>query len=79
MTRSELITNLRSMSAGTIAIAICNTNYAVIDRSISSAIIYASEKATEDEIKPIEDLSDIIRFLQLHCTYNPSWCGLQHE
>lgn len=75
MTRSELTAHLRSLSAGTIASVIGSDRYAVIDRSVSSAILYAIEQASEDEIKPLSDLADILSFLSAHRDYNPSWCG----
>ena len=75
MTRSELTTQLRSLSAGTIASAIGSDRYAVIDRSVCSAILYAAEQATEDEIKPISSLADILSFLKSHTDYRPFWCG----
>lgn len=75
MTRSELTAQLRSLSAGTIAHTIGSDRYAVIDRSICSAVIYAAEHASEDEIKQIEDFAGILSFLSAHKDYRPSWCG----
>lgn len=59
MTRSELTYHLRTLSSGTIAQAIDSTSYRIIDRSLSNAIIYATEQATDAEIAPIDDLSGI--------------------
>lgn len=75
MTRSELTSHLRTLSSGTIAQAIGSTSYRIIDRSMSSAIIYATEQATDAEIAPIDDLSGILSFLTAHKDYAPSWCS----
>lgn len=75
MTRSELTNHLRSLSSGTIAHAIGSDRYSVIDRSVSSAILYAIEQASEDEIKPLTGLDGVLSFLSAHKDYNPSWCG----
>ena len=75
MTRSELTDYLRSLSAGAIAAAIGSDRYAVIDRSVSGAILYAIEQATDDEIKPLDGLAGVLSFLTAHKDYHPSWCG----
>lgn len=75
MTRSELTIGLRSLSAGTIANAIGSNKYAVIDRAVSSAILYAIEQAAEDEIKPLDGLSGILSFLAAHKGYKSPVCG----
>ena len=73
MTRSELMTNLRSLSAGTIGHAIGSDRYAVIDRASSGAILYAIEQATDDEIKPLEGLAGVLSFLTAHKDYKPTF------
>jgi DNA-binding PucR family transcriptional regulator len=75
MTRSELTSHLRTLSSGTIAHAIGCASYSVIDRSVSSAILYAIEQASDDEIKPLSGLEGVLSFLSAHKDYNPSWCG----
>lgn len=75
MTRSELVTHLRTLSSGTIAQAIGSTSYRIIDRSVSNAIIYAAEQAAEGEIAMIDDLAGILTFLTEHKDFCPSWCG----
>lgn len=74
MTRSELTNQLRSLSAGTIARAIGSDRYAIIDRSVSAAIIYAEEQASESEISGIDDLAGVLSFLVAHKDYRPTWC-----
>lgn len=73
MTRSELTQYLLTMSSGTIAKAIGSTSYRMIDRAITSAILYAYEQASEDEIKACNELDDIIQFINKHKDYSPTW------
>lgn len=75
MTRSELIRALRLMTSGTVAVAIGCDKYAVIDRAVINAVLYASEKASDAEIAAINDLSDTLSFLTAHKDYTPSWCN----
>lgn len=75
MTRPELLQNLRSLSAGTIADVIGSDRYTVIDRAITGAILYASEQATDTEIESVKTFADVLTFLSEHRSYNPSWCG----
>ena len=70
MTRSELVHHLRTLSSGTIALATCQTCYPIIERMQSSAVIYASEHASDEEISMVHDFADIIRFF---CEHNRNW------
>lgn len=74
MTRPELLHALRTMSSGTIASAIGSCKYAVIDRAATSATLYASEKAPDEEIDAVSDLADVLGFLVAHKDYRPAWC-----
>ena len=73
MTRNELLFNLRSLSSGTIGNAIGSDRYAVIDRAIGGAILYASDEATEAEMAPIDNLAGVLSFLADHRGYESRW------
>ena len=70
MTRSELTRFLRTLTTGTIAGAIDSDKYVVIDCSVTAAILYAIEKATEEETAPIKELEDVLAFLVAHKDYH---------
>ena len=70
MTRSELTRFLRTLTSGTVAGAIGSDNYVIIDRSVTGAILYAIEQATDEETAPIEELEDVLAFLVAHKDYH---------
>lgn len=75
MTRSELTRSLRTLSSGTIASAVGSDKYIIIDRSVTGAILYAIEKATEEETAPITELEDVLAFLVAHKNYHSPAVG----
>ena len=70
MTRSELTRFLRTLTSGTVAGAIGSDKYVVIDRSVTGAILYTIEQATDEETAPIEELDDVLAFLVDHKDYH---------
>ena len=66
MTRQELCSSLRSLSAGTIANIVGSPKYAVIDMAITVATLYAYEHAPESEVKAVKDYADICNFVRDH-------------
>lgn len=75
MTRSELTRYLRTLTSGTIASAIGSDKYVVIDRSITGAILYTIEQATEEETAPIEELDEVLAYLVAHRNYHSAAVG----
>lgn len=71
LTRAELTRSLRTLSSGTIAQVIGSDRYADIDRAVTAAILYAIEKATEDEIKRLKGFPGVLSFLAEHRDYSP--------
>lgn len=70
MTRYELTLKLRTLTSGTIANAIGSDKYVVIDRSVTGAILYTIEQATEEETALIEELDEVLAYLVAHKDYH---------
>lgn len=57
--KEKLIRDIRLMSSGTIAGIIGTTKYILIDQAASKALLYVSEKMTEQECAAIHTMEDI--------------------
>ena len=57
--KGNLMHRIRNMSSGTIAGIIGTTKYILIDRAASKALLYVSEKMTEQECAAVQTMEDI--------------------
>ena len=73
MTKAELNKTIFTMPSGTVASAVGSSKYLLIDRAVSSSILYLSEKATDAEIATCTELEDVLTFINDHKDYCPSW------